>query len=93
MEILFKLIIKKFETGNTLRIQDQKVYKKYPARYAKFHGSRKKYPSIDLDLMKRTQYRLNYDVILLLPYALSLAPCALLYHRNQRPVTSNQRPA
>jgi hypothetical protein len=83
MGILSKLKIKKFETGNTLRIQDQKVCKKYPARYAKFHGSSKKYPSIHLDLTKRTQYRLNYDVILLLLYALSLAPCALLYHRDQ----------
>jgi hypothetical protein len=46
MGILFKLIIKKIETGNTLRIQDQKVCKKYPARYAKFHGSCKKYPSM-----------------------------------------------
>jgi hypothetical protein len=31
MGILSKLKIKKFETGNTLRIQDQKVCKKYPA--------------------------------------------------------------
>jgi hypothetical protein len=61
MGILFKLITKKIETGNTLRIQNSKVCKKYPARYAEFHGSSKKYPSINLDLLKRSQYRFGRE--------------------------------
>jgi hypothetical protein len=31
MGIIFKLINKRFETGNTLMVQTQKVDKKYPA--------------------------------------------------------------